>query len=193
LIVLTRVEKGVEMSVALQVVPPPAKRFPPLGRFKVGDRVVSPVHGVGEVVAVERRDVGGATREAYVIVLHDTGIRLMVPVEVAASTGLRPPMDKKVANSLVDVFKERRPAVTGIPWSRRHRRYQQLLHSGSPAEVAAVMRDLLRLRGRKELSFGERKLLDTARRLLIKEVALVCKNSEATVEKRFQKAMGLPA
>jgi CarD family transcriptional regulator len=105
---------------------------------------------------------------------------------------LRRPIDRKTANSLLDVFKERRPAVTGIPWSRRHRHYQQLLHSGSAEEVARVMRDLLRLRSRKELSFGERKLLDSARRMLVKEVALVFGDTEAKVERRFEKALGMP-
>lgn len=164
----------------------------PPPKFRVGSAVVSPAHGVGEVVAVERRDVGGDVRESYVIVLKDTGIRLVVPVHAARTAGLRAPMDRKTATNLVEVFKDRRPAVTGIPWSRRHRRYQQLLHSGMPEDVARVMRDLLRLRARKELSFGERKLLDVARRLLVKEVALVCKDGEEAIERRFRKAMGLP-
>jgi CarD family transcriptional regulator, regulator of rRNA transcription len=159
--------------------------------FGVGDPVVSPAHGLGEVVAIEQRDVCGERRSFYVIVVRDTGIRMVVPVETAQTAGLRRPIDRKTANSLLDVFKERRPAVTGIPWSRRHRHYQQLLHSGSAAEVAKVMRDLLRLRSRKELSFGERKLLDSARRMLVKEVALACGDTEAKVERRFEKAIGL--
>ncbi len=160
--------------------------------FGVGDPVVSPAHGLGEVVSIERRDVDGALRNFYVIVVKDTGIRMVVPVEAARAAGLRRPIDRKTANSLLDVFKERRPAVTGIPWSRRHRHYQQLLHSGSAEEVARVMRDLLRLRSRKELSFGERKLLDSARRMLVKEVALVFGDTEAKVERRFEKALGMP-
>ena len=160
--------------------------------FGVGDPVVSPAHGLGEVVSIERRDVDGALRDFYVIVVKDTGIRMVVPVEAARAAGLRRPIDRKTANSLLDVFKERRPAVTGIPWSRRHRHYQQLLHSGSAEEVARVMRDLLRLRSRKELSFGERKLLDSARRMLVKEVALVFGDTEAKVERRFEKALGMP-
>jgi CarD family transcriptional regulator len=160
--------------------------------FGVGDPVVSPAHGLGEVVSIERRDVDGELRNFYVIVVKDTGIRMVVPVEAARAAGLRRPIDRKTANSLLDVFKERRPAVTGIPWSRRHRHYQQLLHSGSAEEVARVMRDLLRLRSRKELSFGERKLLDSARRMLVKEVALVFGDTEAKVERRFEKALGMP-
>jgi len=160
--------------------------------FGVGDPVVSPAHGLGEVVSIEKREIDGASRNFYVIVVKDTGIRMVVPVEAARAAGLRRPIDRKTANSLLDVFKERRPAVTGIPWSRRHRHYQQLLHSGSAEEVARVMRDLLRLRSRKELSFGERKLLDSARRMLVKEVALVFGDTEAKVERRFEKALGMP-
>jgi CarD family transcriptional regulator len=159
--------------------------------FGIGDPVVSPAHGLGEVVAIEQREVGGQRREFYVILVRDTGIRMVVPIETANATGLRRPIDRKAATALLEVFKERRPAVSGIPWSRRHRHYQQLLHSGSAAEVARVMRDLLRLRSRKELSFGERKLLDSARRMLVKEVALACGDTEAKVERRFEKAIGL--
>ncbi|MBI5488912.1 MAG: CarD family transcriptional regulator [Deltaproteobacteria bacterium] len=159
--------------------------------FGIGDPVVSPAHGLGEVVAIEERESCGQKRSFYVIVVRDTGIRMVVPIETAATAGLRRPIDRKAATALMDVFKERRPAVTGIPWSRRHRHYQQLLHSGSAAEVAKVFRDLLRLRSRKELSFGERKLLDAARRMLVKEVALACGDTEAKVERRFEKAIGL--
>ena len=159
--------------------------------FGVGDPVVSPAHGLGEVVSIEKREIDGRLRNFYVIVVKDTGIRMVVPVEAARAAGLRRPIDRKTANSLLNVFKERQPAVTGIPWSRRHRHYQQLLHSGSAEEVARVMRDLLRLRLRKELSFGERKLLDSARRMLVKEVALVFGDTEAKVERRFEKALGI--
>ena len=162
----------------------------PIG-FVVGDPVVSPAHGLGEVVAIEEREAGGEKRTFYVILVRDTGIRMVVPTETAQATGLRRPIDRKTATALMNVFKERRPAVTGIPWSRRHRHYQQLLHSGSASEVAKVFRDLLRLRSRKELSFGERKLLDSARRMLVKEVALACGDTEAKVERRFEKAIGL--
>jgi CarD family transcriptional regulator len=178
------------MSVPAGVIE--ATRKPvPATRFRVGDPVVSPAHGLGQVVALERRDVNGGPRDFYVIHVRDTGIRMVVPIEATGAAGLRPPIDRKTAANLVSVFKERRPAVAGIPWSRRHRRYQQLLHSGSAREVAMVMRDLLRLRSRKELSFGERKLLDAARRMLVKEVALACGENEDAVERRFQRAIGL--
>jgi len=121
----------------------------------------------------------------------ETGIRLSVPVEAVAAVGIRPLMTRKQADSVIDALREPRPAVTGIPWARRNRAYQLLLHSGSPCDVARVMGDIARLRSRKDLSFGERKLLDVARRLLVKEVALVRGESEAGVERRFGRAVGV--
>ncbi|MBI5490788.1 MAG: CarD family transcriptional regulator [Deltaproteobacteria bacterium] len=159
--------------------------------FIVGDPVFSPAHGLGEVVAIEHREVDGGRQDFYVIliVVQGAGIRLMVPVQAAHTVGLRRPIDRKTADALLDVFKEPQSVVEGIPWARQNRHYQQLLHSGSAAEVARVMRDLLRLRLRKDLSFGQRQLLDSARRMLVKEVALACGATEATVERRFEKAL----
>jgi len=160
--------------------------------FEVGDPVFSPAHGLGQVVAIERRDVDGDARDVYVILItvQGTDIRLVVPVQGTRTVGLRRPIDRKTATSVLDVFKEPHSAVEGIPWVRQLRHYQQLLHSGSAEEVARVFRDLLRLRLRKELSFGQRQLLDSARRMLVKEVALAFGDTEARVERRFERAVG---
>jgi CarD family transcriptional regulator len=166
---------------------------PPGPDFRVGELVFSPAHGLGEVVAVERREAEGVAREFYVIriVVEGTDIRLVVPVQGARAVGLRRPIDRKTAVSVLGVFKEPHSAVEGIPWVRQIRHYQQLLHSGSAAEVARVLRDLLRLRLRKELSFGQRRLLDAARRMLVKEMALAFGDTEARVERRFEKALSV--
>jgi CarD family transcriptional regulator len=159
--------------------------------FEVGDPVFCPAHGLGQVMAIERREADGTVRQSYVIriVVEGTDIRLVVPVQGARAAGLRRPIDRRTAALVLGVFKEQRSAVEGIPWVRQIRHYQQLLHSGSAEEVARVLRDLLRLRLRKELSFGQRRLLDAARRMLVKEMALAFGDTEARVERRFEKAL----
>jgi CarD family transcriptional regulator len=180
------------MAIALR---PAAIQDPPQPEFEVGDAVVSHAHGLGHIVAVERREVGGCVRDVYVIkiVVQDTAIRLVVPVEAARTVGLRRPIDRKAADSVLNVFKDQRSAVEGIPCVRQLRHYQSLLTSGSAEDVARVFRDLLRLRSRRELSFGQRRLLDTARRMLVGEVALAFGDTEAGVERRFEKALCLSA
>jgi len=166
----------------------------PQPAFVVGDAVFSPAHGLGEVVTIERRDVDGAAREFYVIrIMQGTHIRLVVPVLRARAVGLRRPIDRDGAALVLKVFRDPQSAVEGIPPVRQIRHYEQLLHSGSAEDVARVLRDLLRLRMRKELSFGQRRLLDSARRMLVQEVALAFGDTEASVERRFDEALGTGA
>ena len=77
-------------------------------------------------------------------------------------------------------------AVTSQPWNRRYREYTEMLKSGSPIQVAKVLRDLYLLKSDKDLSFGERKMLDTARSLLVKEIAIAKRMTEDEVEQEFR-------
>ena len=93
---------------------------------------------------------------------------------------------RKQAKEVIEILKSDQVAVTTQPWNRRYREYMEMLKSGSPFEVAKVLRDLFRLKGDKDLSFGERRLLDTARVLLVSELALAFNQDEATVESQIQ-------
>jgi CarD family transcriptional regulator len=150
--------------------------------FKVGDMAVHPNHGVGEVVQVEERDLGGRKTSCYVIKIPETGLKVMVPTEAAARVGLRPVMKKKEALKILDILKAPEVAVDLQPWNRRFRAYTEMLKSGLPSEIAKVLRDMYRLKFDKDLSFGERRLLDQARSLLIQELALAKKVPPAAME-----------
>jgi CarD family transcriptional regulator len=99
-------------------------------------------------------------------------------------------ISRKDAKKVVEILKADEVAVTSQPWNRRYREYTEMLKSGSPFEVAKVLRDLYRLRSDKELSFGERQLLDKARSLLITELALARRCKEQTVESEIQGILG---
>jgi CarD family transcriptional regulator len=156
--------------------------------FKVGDKAVHPQHGVGEVMAIETRDIAGQKTAFYVLRILDSGLKVMVAVDAAQRVGLRSVMSKKEAEQVLAVLKDKetKVAMTGQPWNRRHRAYVEMLHSGSPFEVAKVLRDLTRLKSDKDLSFGERRLLDQARSLLVTELALARKCKEERVEAEIQ-------
>lgn len=153
--------------------------------FKVGDKAVYPAHGVGEVLGIEAREIAGEKRKFYILKILDTGMKVMVPIENAASVGLRCVITRKEAEEVMGVLKGAGVAVESQPWNRRYREYMEMLKSGSPFEVAKVLRDLSRLKFDKDLSFGERRLLETARSLLVKELALARKVSERVVEKEI--------
>jgi len=140
--------------------------------FEVGDKAVYPVHGVAEVVALEQRDVGGSKIPVYILKILDTGMKIMVPTGNAGSVGLRDLITSKQVKEVYSILKSRDVPRDTQTWNRRYREYMEKIKTGSVFEIAEVLRDLAVLRLSKELSFGERKMLDTARSLLVKELAL---------------------
>lgn len=140
--------------------------------FSVGDKAVYPVHGVAEVVALEHRDIGGNKTTVYILKILDTGLKIMVPTTNAGSVGLRDLITSKQVKEVYSILKSRDIPRDTQTWNRRYREYMEKIKTGSVFEIAEVMRDLSVLRTTKDLSFGERKMLETARGLLTKELAL---------------------
>jgi len=172
--------------------PPPGIAIPPLPLvpapdFKVGDKAVHPSHGVGEVQAIEKREIGGSSQNFYILRILDNGMKVMVPVSAATQVGLRAIMSDKEANGILTTMRAREVAVDVQPWSRRFRVYTEMIKSGSPVEIAKVLRDMNRLKFDKDLSFGERRLLDQARSLLLKELAFAKKKTEAEMAEEIKK------
>jgi len=150
--------------------------------FKLGDMAVHPAHGVGEIAAIEPREFGGRTACCYVLRILATGLKVMVPVEATERVGLRPVMKKREAQEIIEILRAPEVAVDMQPWNRRFRAYTEMLKSGAPAEIAKVLRDMYRLKFDKDLSFGERRLLDQAKSLLVQELALAKKVDPARIE-----------
>ena len=140
-------------------------------QFAVGDKAVYPVHGVAEVVALEQRDIGGSQTPVYILKIIETGLKIMVPTINAGSVGLRDLITSKQVKEVYEILKDRDVPRDTQTWNRRYREYMEKIKTGSVFEIAEVLRDLCVLRMTKDLSFGERKMLDTARGLLIKELA----------------------
>jgi len=154
--------------------------------FKVGQMAVHPAHGVGEVSDIEERDLGGRMSACYVLKMLGSGLKVMVPTEAATRVGLRPVMEKREAQKILDILRAPEVAVDLQPWNRRFRAYTEMLKSGLPIEIAKVLRDMYRLKFDKDLSFGERRLLDQARGLLVQELALAKKVDRANIEGEIQ-------
>ncbi|MGB5995651.1 MAG: CarD family transcriptional regulator [Candidatus Deferrimicrobiaceae bacterium] len=159
--------------------------------FKVGDLAVYPAQGIGMVQAIETKSISGGEKESfYVLRIVDTGVTIMIPMGNVEQVGLRRIMDSKSVRSIYKILQNSDVGIDPQPWNRRYRQYMDKLKSGSPFEIAEVLRNLLRLKGEKVLSFGERKMLDTARTLLVKEISIAKSVTEEVVEadlRRFLK------
>ncbi len=155
--------------------------------FAAGDMAVYPAHGVGLIQAIETQAIGGVDQAFYVMKILDNDMTIMIPTATSENVGLRAIISKEEVNKVLDILKERDIKISSQTWNRRYRDYMEKIKTGSVYEVAAVLRDLFLLRVDKDLSYGERKMMDTARNLLVKEISLARKVDEQNVEKQIEK------
>lgn len=153
--------------------------------FKVGDMAVYPGHGVGVIEGVETRDIAGTRQTFYVLKILENGMTIMVPTANADAIGMRDVVPPEEVDDIYDVLMERDVELDKQTWNRRYREYMAKIKTGSPYEVARVLRDLYILKGDKNLSFGERKMFDTAKGLLVKEIAVSLKQDESVIDARM--------
>jgi CarD family transcriptional regulator len=155
---------------------------PETKRFQVGDLAVYPAHGVGRIEAIETKVVNGEEHDFYIMKIVENGMVIMIPTWNVESVGLRDVIGKKEIPKIMDVIKSKRElAIDNQTWNRRYREYMDKIKTGSLYEVAEVFRDLSLLKLTKDLSFGERKLYDTAYNLLIKELSMANNEDEGAV------------
>lgn len=151
------------------------------GGFRVGDKVVYPGHGVGEINTIVEKQIVGTSQRIFEITIASSGMRIMVPVAQAESVGLRKVVDRKAVDRVYSILRDRNFKIDTQTWNRRFREYSQKIETGSVFEIAEVLRDLSVLSADKELSFGEKKMLDKAKSLLVSEIAIAKARSHERV------------
>ena len=155
--------------------------------FNIGDLAVYPAHGVGVIEKIEAQEISGCQQDFYVMRILDNNMIIMIPTNNVNNVGLRDLIGQTEVTRLYSILKKRDVTIDNQTWNRRYREYMDKIKTGSAFEVAEVYRDLLILKLDKDLSFGERKMLDTARNLLVKEISLARKIGEDQVEKDLDK------
>lgn len=150
--------------------------------FKVGELAVYPAHGVGRIEAIESKEVSGDKQSFYIMRILDNDMIIMIPTCNTESVGLRGIIDRKEVSQIYTILKEKNITIETQNWNRRYREYTEKIKTGSVFEIAMVLRDLYLLKKVKELSFGERKLLDTAQSLLVKEISVAKDETESKIE-----------
>lgn len=149
--------------------------------FKVGDLAVYPAHGVGCIESIETREISGEKTDFYIMKILDNNMIIMIPIGNVTSVGLRDIIDVKEVSRVYEIMKQRDIPADNQTWNRRYREYMEKIKTGSVYEVAEVLRDLYLLKVDKDLSFGERKMLDTAQGLLLKELSIAKETDESAI------------
>ena len=139
--------------------------------FQVGDHVVYPAHGVGQVQGVETQEVAGIKLEVYVITFDHEKMTLRVPTAKARTAGLRALAETNVTQALTTL--KGRARVKRTMWSRRAQEYEAKINSGDLISIAEVVRDLHRAENQPEQSYSERQLYESALDRMAREVAAI--------------------
>lgn len=138
--------------------------------FKIGDYAVCPGHGVGQICDVEEREMGGAINSFYILKIISNGMTIMVPTN--SKEGIRGLVNDSEIGDVYTLLKDHDVAVDNSTWNRRYREYMLKIKTGSLKEIAEVLRALFLLKQKKNLSFGEKKMLEQCRDLIVQEIAL---------------------
>lgn len=149
----------------------------------VGEYVVYPTQGVGRVRALEQRTVAGQDLTFVAIELVDTGLDVLVPADKLERVGVRRVLDPRFADAVLDVFDEPVPTRRQVSWIRQSREYEAQVASGQTGDVAQVLRDMYVLKWNGSLSFGQLRLFERSRRLVVRELSIALHDAPDEVER----------
>ena len=140
--------------------------------FKIGEIVVYPKHGVGEIIKIESMEVSSIKTKFYVVKMEQGKLTIRVPLDKQNEVGLRKISSKKIIDEVFNVLKLK-PKIRRIMWSRRAQEYDTKIFSGDPVKIGEVVRDLFRKNSQPEQSYSERQMFQVALERLAREVAAV--------------------
>jgi CarD family transcriptional regulator len=155
--------------------------------FIAGDMAVYPAHGVGVIESIETQTVAGMDHSFYVMKIIENDMKIMIPTRSSDNVGLRAIIGQDEVESVMKILRERDIEISAQTWNRRYRDYMEKIKTGSIFEVAVVLRDLFLLSVDKDLSYGERKMMDTAKNLLVKEISLARNMDEEKTADQIEK------
>lgn len=157
--------------------------------FEVGDKIAHPLHGAGTISEIEVKRIDGKNKSYFVMHVPKGDMRVMIPMDSCEAIGIRHIIEKQRAAEIMD-------AIPGIVieedsnWNRRYRENMVKIKSGDLLEVAGVIKSLVRRENERGLSTGERKMLHSAKQILLSEIVLSEETSYDEAEERLYAALG---
>ena len=159
--------------------------------FKIGDVVVYPIQGVARITDIKKERIGDSDQLCYVLETEINSVTkkpvIKLPVDKVESNNVRKIIAEEEVPKVIEILKKRGMRTDSQTWNRRHREYQEKMRSGSIFQAAEVFRDLTLIKESKDLSYGERRLFDQAKNLLIRELSIAKKTDEREIEQTISK------
>lgn len=159
--------------------------------MNIGDKMVYPMHGAGEIMGIEDNEVGGVVNSYYVFRLPVGDMKLMLPIDKVEEAGLRELITPAQVDEVIEVLKSESEQIQGS-WNKRFHTNLERLKTGNILDAAAIARNLSRQNSKKKISSGERRLLDLSRQILITELVYVCNKSPEEITAWVDEIIGVP-
>lgn len=156
--------------------------------YSIGDKIVYPMHGAGEIQDIEEKEILGEIRSYYIMDVPNEDMEIMIPVDNMEDIGIRDVISRDEIDKVMDVLKAPSSEMSGN-WNHRNRENMEKLKTGDIFEVAEVVRNLVRIEREKHLSTGEKKMLANAKQILSSEIILVTDSSEEEAEQMIDEAI----
>jgi len=159
--------------------------------YKVGDKAVYPSHGLVSITGIQKQEIAGATHEFLILKVVDSDITVMIPTNSVQAKELRPLAKKNELKTLWLLIKGKTKykIEENLSWNKRYRSYTEKLKTGNIIMAGEVFREINDISKKKELSFGEQKILENAFKRLVKEVSASLKSKEELVHADIKKLL----
>ena len=148
--------------------------------YNIGDKIVYPMHGAGEITAIEEKDILGE-KQSYYILKMPGEVKVMVPIDKVDQVGVRNIIDKSSADKVFNLLSQDETEMDKN-WNKRYRDNMEKLKSGDIYEIADVVRNLSFKQKEKGLSTGEKKMLVNAKQILVSELVLAEQSNKDEME-----------
>lgn len=149
--------------------------------FSVGDKIVYPMHGAGVIESIEEREILGQKQDYYVMKMPVGDMRVMIPTHNVEGIGIREVIESCDVDKVYEILQDQSVNVTNN-WNKRYRENMTKIKTGNIYEVADVVRILMMRDREKGLSTGERKMLNSAKQILVSELVLAEDTNQAEIE-----------
>lgn len=149
--------------------------------FKIGDKVVYPMHGAGTIIGIEEKEVLSEKKQYYIMQLPIGEMKVMIPLDKVEEIGLREIITDEQIEEVYGLLRGDQDQMSKN-WNRRYRANMEKLRTGDVYEVSEVVRNLTIREKEKGLSTGEKKMLNSARQILISELVLAENKEEVEIE-----------
>ncbi len=150
-------------------------------QYRIGSKVVYPMHGAGVIEAIEEREIMGAKQQYYIMRIPVGDMKVMVPMQSAEEIGLRDVIDSEAADRVIEEFKNC-PTDMDSNWNKRYRENMSRIKSGNIHDVVYVVKNLMHRDKSRGLSTGERKMLSNAKQVLVSELVVAKSLSQQEIE-----------